>query len=74
MRNIKKILRNYRRDWGISFYGNKIITTGEGGAILTNSPKLKKMYELKTMEEVKKEFSNMIQLDTILCLPKCKLL
>ena len=30
------------------FYGNKIITTGEGGIILTNSLKLKnKMYKLK---------------------------
>ncbi len=40
---------------GFSFYGNKIITTGEGGVILTNSLKLKKkMYELKNHGRSKK--------------------
>ena len=28
-----------------SFYGNKIITTGEGGAVFTNNTKLKKVLE-----------------------------
>jgi perosamine synthetase len=33
---------------GYSFYGNKIITTGEGGIVLTNNKRLnKKMYQLK---------------------------
>ncbi len=40
---------------GFSFYGNKIITTGEGGIILTNSLKLKnKMYKLKNHGRSKK--------------------
>ncbi len=40
---------------GFSFYGNKIITTGEGGVILTNRQKLKKqMYELKNHGRSKK--------------------
>ncbi len=40
---------------GFSFYGNKIITTGEGGIILTNSLQLKKkMYELKNHGRSKK--------------------
>ena len=43
----KKYLGTIGEIGGFSFYGNKIITTGEGGVILTNSAKLKKMYELK---------------------------
>ena len=35
---------------GFSFYGNKLITTGEGGAIVTNSKKLQtKLLNLKIM-------------------------
>ena len=40
---------------GFSFYGNKIITTGEGGLILTNSSKLRnKIYEIKNHGRLKK--------------------
>lgn len=40
---------------GFSFYGNKIITTGEGGAIITNNLKLKKkLYEFKNHGREKK--------------------
>ena len=41
-RNTKKYLGTIGEIGGFSFYGNKIITTGEGGVILTNSAKLKK--------------------------------
>ena len=45
---------------GFSFYGNKIITTGEGGIILTNSLNLKKkIYQLKNHgREVKGVFKH----------------
>ncbi len=40
---------------GFSFYGNKIITTGEGGIILTNKKKLRdKVYEIKNHGRLKK--------------------
>ena len=51
----KKYLGTIGQIGGFSFYGNKIITTGEGGVILTNSAKLKKkMYELKNHGRSKK--------------------
>ena len=40
---------------GFSFYGNKIITTGEGGIILTKNDKLKnKIYQIKNHGRIKK--------------------
>ena len=40
---------------GFSFYGNKIITTGEGGAIITNKKKYyEKLYQLKNHGRKKK--------------------
>ncbi len=40
---------------GFSFYGNKIITTGEGGIILTKNTKLRnKIYEIKNHGRLKK--------------------
>ena len=51
----KKYLGTIGQIGGFSFYGNKIITTGEGGVILTNSAKLKKkLYELKNHGRSKK--------------------
>ena len=51
---------------GISFfYGNKIITTGEGGAVITNKQIFhKKLYNLRTMED-QKVYLNTILLDLI---------
>ncbi len=40
---------------GFSFYGNKIITTGEGGIVFTNNSKLRdKIYEIKNHGRLKK--------------------
>lgn len=50
-----KNLGNYADIGGYSFYGNKIMTTGEGGAIVTNKKKIRnKLYEFKNHGRKKK--------------------
>jgi perosamine synthetase len=51
----KKFLGTIGDFGGFSFYGNKIITTGEGGVILTNKVNYKnKLYSLKNHGRIKK--------------------
>ncbi len=46
---------------GFSFYGNKIITTGEGGIVFFKNSKLKnKIYSLKNHGRKKKEYLNIL--------------
>ncbi|WP_415284871.1 DegT/DnrJ/EryC1/StrS family aminotransferase [Candidatus Pelagibacter sp. Uisw_130] len=51
----KKLLGTLGLMGGFSFYGNKIITTGEGGIVLTKSKKLRdKVYQIKNHGRLKK--------------------
>ena len=51
----KKLLGTIGLMGGFSFYGNKIITTGEGGIVLTKSKKLRnKIYEIKNHGRLQK--------------------
>ena len=63
----KKHLGTFGNIGVVSFNGNKIITTGGGGAILTNNQKLfKKCYELSTISRKRKIIGNMIIVDWVI--------